>query len=230
VKKVTHRIEIACWKHGHVSELFQTIRQEQKLARQIPKLKAVCPKCKELEGVNEAITILNGKTLFTPVKPYVCRHGHLSLVSPLGKMSHVQYGLDAFVNVEGDIEELAELIDSKDISCYHDNDKGRRCGCKLKAINDTQLHRPIAPGIKTRTRMGDLMDRAGLEPVRPNKVNTETGEIEESKTEKANIERLKRIRKNRRNMQKDRHPGTRIDKPTDTDYGRKSKDQVKSKW
>lgn len=222
-----NRVEIACWKHGHISELFLTRKGEEKLVRQIPKLKAVCPKCKELENGNEPIMILDGETRFSTCKPYRCHHGHLNVISVLGETLHVRFSRTDFVNVDGSIEELPELIDSKDISCNHVSEKGKRCNCKLKAANKAELTKNTVHSIRTKTRIGDLWDKAGIEPVTPSRLNKKSGEFEDSRTDKANRERLKRLQRgNKRNVDASRQPGQRIERPTDTDYGRKGKGQV----
>jgi thymidine kinase len=38
-----HKVVVCCWEHGHRTELFMTVKQEDKLVKKIGKLKAVCP-------------------------------------------------------------------------------------------------------------------------------------------------------------------------------------------
>lgn len=222
-----HRVVVCCWLHGHETELFMTRKQEDKLAKQIPTLKAVCPVCREEENGNQSVFIKEGETPFGTSKAYRCRHGHVTTVSAFANgMLHTKHGPDDgdFVNIEGTIEELEELIDKKDISCHHVKASGRQCDCKLKAVDSTSITYPCAAGIKTKTRLGDIWDKAGAEPVRNGQYDGK-GNYSESRTEKANLERLKRMRE--RNVAKDRLPGKRIDKPTKTDYGHRSKSDVK---
>ena len=224
---VKHRVVVCCWAHGHETEIFMTRKQEDKLDKQIPALKAVCPACRLGGYVNMPIFIKEGETLFGDHKSYVCRHHHVTTVSAFANdMLHVKYGNgpEDFVNIEGTTEELEELVDEKQISCHHVRDNGRECGCKLKAVDDATVSRPEAAGIKTKTRLGDFWDKARAEPVRNGQYDGK-GNYQESHTEVANRERLKRMRE--RNIKEDRMPGKRIDKPTKKTYGRRSKSEVK---
>ena len=135
-----HKVVVCCWSHGHETELSMTRLQEEKLAKQIPKLKAVCPTCRESDNGNQAIFIKHGDTVFGSHKTFVCRHGHTSLVSPFSSgMLHIRFGPgeDDFTNIKGTIEELEELIDNKDITCYHTKVNNQACGCKLKAVDSS---------------------------------------------------------------------------------------------
>lgn len=195
-----HKVVVCCWSHGHETELSMTRLQEEKLAKQIPKLKAVCPTCRESDNGNQAIFIKHGDTVFGSHKTFVCRHGHTSLVSPFSSgMLHIRFGPgeDDFTNIKGTIEELEELIDNKDITCYHTKVNNQACGCKLKAVDSSSLSYPETVGIKTKTRLGDLWDRAGAEPVRNGSYDAD-GNWSTSRTEKANLERLKNMRKGNR--------------------------------
>ena len=220
------RVVVCCWKHGHETELYMTKRQEEKLNKQIPQLKAVCPVCREEGHGNQPIFIKEGETLFMTPKSYKCRHGHVTRISAFANgMLHVAFGNgdEDYVNIEGTIEEIEELLDTKDISCHHVRDYGRRCDCKLKAVDDAVISYPGSAGIKTTTRLGDLWDKAGAEPVRSGNYDDQ-GNYHGTRTEEANRERLRRMQK--RNLPKDRHPGKRIDKATKKDYGRRSKSEV----
>jgi hypothetical protein len=222
-----HKVLICCWNAGHVNELDMTSKQENDLSSKIRKLKAVCPTCRNDGLGNQAIFIQSGETLFNPSKVYKCRHGHITTISPFTNGNlHVKFGHgdEDFFNVEGSIEELQELIDKKQISCHHSRENGQNCGCKIKAVDDYSLEYPVTAGIKTTTRLGDLWDKAGVEPVRPGSYDKD-GNYKNSKTDEANRERLRRMRK--RNMPKDKHPGTPITKATKRDYGRRSKSDVK---
>ncbi|MCV0439760.1 MAG: hypothetical protein K5880_14125 [Hydrogenophaga sp.] len=203
-----------------------TKRQEEKLVKQIPTLKAVCPTCREEGNGNRHVFIKEGETLFGDFKVFKCRHGHVTTVSAFANgMLHTKFGPDDenFVNIEGRIEELEELIDKKEISCHHVRDNGRPCDCKLKAVDSATISYPSAAGIKTKTRLGDLWDKAGAEPVRSGTYDGK-GNYSESRSQRANNERLKRMRE--RNLPEERHPGKRIDKATKKDYGRRSKSEV----
>lgn len=224
-----HKVIVCCWEHGHEAEVIMTRLQEDKLVKQIPQLKAVCPVCREGSLGNKPIFIKQGKTLFGDHKTYACRHSHVTVISAFGNGTlHAKYGHgnEDFVNIEGTIEELEELIDKKEISCHHVKDDGKPCDCKLKATDSGVISRPVAAGIKTKTRLGDIWDRAGAEPVRNGQYDRD-GNYNESKTEVANRERLKRIRK--RNIEESRLPGQRLNKPTNKTYKRRSKGEINLK-
>jgi len=220
-----HEVTVCCWSYGHETTLAMTKRQEERLATQLKSKKAVCPTCRNNGTGNEAVFIKSGETLFSLPKVYLCRHGHATTVSLMGKMLHVRYGpgSEDFVNVEGSAEELPEFIDSKDISCHHVRDSGKPCGCKLKPVDDVILSQPEAAGIKTKTRIGDLWDKAGVEPVRNGSYDA-NGNYQATHTEAANLARLQRMRE--RNIPADKHPGKRITKPTTKQYHRRSKGDV----
>lgn len=219
-------VTICCWRKGHMNELFLDRRQEEALVRKIPKLKAICPSCRQ-EG-NFSIFIHQGQTVFLSPKIYQCRHGHVTSISALSSgMLHVRFGNNAedFVNIEGTIEELEEILNTKDISCHHLKENGRVCDCKLKPIDDYQLTYPSPTSIRTKTRVGDLWDRAGIEPVRTGSYDND-GNYRESKTEKAHKARLQKMRR-KRNIQQGRHPGRRVDRATEKEYGRRSKQEIR---
>jgi hypothetical protein len=193
-----HKVVVCCWKHGHETEFLMTRAQEERLVRQIPKLKAVCPVCRDETGTNEEIFIKEGQTLVSSHK-----------VGP---------GNDDFENVEGGIDDLQDLVDNGDIICNHDG-----CGKPLRAADDSVLRLPGSSNFKVKTRLGDLWDKAGAEPVRPGSYD-QNGHYSDTHSEKANRHRLEQMRK--RNMAEDRHPGKRITKATKRQYGRKSKNDI----
>jgi len=219
-----HSVVVCCWKYGHETNMTMTLRQEEALVQKIAKFKAVCPTCRDSNEGNQSIFIKNGRTVINSCKVYRCSIGHITAISAfMNGMLHLRRDKD-FTNVEGTIDELPELIDTMDISCQHDKGEGQLCDCKLEPIDDSVLTYPTGTNIKTKTRVGDLWDRAGIEPVRPGHYDNQ-GEYQETKSEALNRHRLQRIRD--RNIPADRHPGTRIDKPTDTTYKRRPKNQVK---
>lgn len=179
--------------------------QEEKLARDLIKMKKVCPLCKP---DNNPLSIVDGQTVFSPLKSYKCINGHLSLIGLLPNFFHIKYGpnnLD-FINIEGQPNELETLIDTKEISCHN-------CEEKLIPIDNAVLSIPNIANIKTKTRVGDLWDRQGIEPVRQGSYNKD-GEYNPTRTESINKERLRQIRKNR-NIPLDKLPNIiSINKPT----------------
>lgn len=221
-----HKVVVCCWLHGHMTEMTMTLRQEETLVQKIKKLKAVCPECRDASLGNQAIFIQEGHSVFNPSKLYQCEHGHITTIGAFNNgMLHLAFGVnsDDFVNVEGTIEELPELIDSKDISCHHVRADGKQCDGKFRAVDSFVLTYPNPAGIKTKTRVGDLWDRAGVEPVRPGNYD-DNGHYKQTRSEVANRERLNRMRD--RNTPADRQPGRRIDRPTNKTYDRRSKSDI----
>lgn len=216
------KVVVCCWNKGHLSELILTRSQEDKLSKQIPKLQAVCPLCRNSGDGNRPIFIKEGATLFDAAKTFLCSSGHVSTISAFNNgMLHVKFGpgSEDFFNIEGTPDELQNLLDEHEIVCHH-----KECGAPLSAVDDFVMTVPKGTSIKTRTRVGDLWDRNNIEPVRQGYYNSKDGEYVSNRTEIANRERLKKIRQ--RNVSEDRLPGKRVDKPTDKNYGYKSKDQI----
>jgi hypothetical protein len=216
-----HRVQIICWKCSHVTELSLNKAQEEKLQKNTPLLKKVCPVCKP---DNQEIIVTKGNTIIYPMKPYKCSDNHLTLIGNLDTMLHVKFGSkhDQFVNVEGNIHELDLLIDNGDIVCH--NDSNGLCGKHLEALDDVQLERATPPNIKTKTRVGDIWSKKGIEPVRPG--TYKNGEYQDSRTQNLNKERLKNL-KQERLIDKKRLAGRNvIDKATQTDYGYRDKSSI----
>lgn len=219
-------VVICCWGQGHVNELSMTNKQEEKLSEKISTLKAVCPTCRNDDLGNQPIMILHGATIFNSSKAYQCRNGHVTSVGAFTNgMLHVKVGNDRedSENIEGTIEELQELIDKKSISCHHVRENGRRCGCKLKPMDDTSLQYPSEFGIKTKTRVGDLWDKAGINPVRTGTYDGD-GHYHKGTGEEGNKARLTAMR--RRSKSNSKSPGKTITKATTKNYGQRSKSSV----
>lgn len=221
-----HIVTICCWRCTHQIELQMTKRQEEKLSRDLMVMKAVCPTCRNDDAGNHPIFIKDGTTLVNPSKVYSCSNGHATTIGLLGdSMLHVCFGANTedFVNVEASIEELSELVDSNEISCHHIQEDGTPCDCSLRPIDDYVPSLTKTAGFKTRTRIGDVWDKQGIEPVRNGSYDSQ-GHYNQTKTETANRERLRRMRD--RNIPIDKHPGKRIDKPTSNIYNRRDKGSI----
>jgi len=210
-------VTVRCWDHGHETKDVLTAKQAEKLHVNVLDGKVTCPVCKG------SLAIINGPGLFNDGKLIQCASGHLTVVTAfVNKMLHLQFGNgnESFVNVEGTPEEFDDLLDKQEIICYHTVGEGS-CDTPLKAIDDKPLQLPRAAGIKTKTRVGDIWDKHRVEPVRSGNYDGD-GNYQESKTDKANRQRLNRMRR-QRNIAEDKHPGKRINKPTDQVHDRRSK-------
>lgn len=210
----THKVTVCCWNCCSTFDFGMSKKQEESLFQKIKKGKAVCPSCRDSGKGNMPVFIKEGKSLFDAPKVYKCNRNHAVCVSVLSS-GYIQltYGpnSDNFVNIEGTLSELSEMIQSLEITCPHD-------GEKLEPIDDCTISYPSVHNIKTKTRVGDLWDKNGISPVRPGHY-TEDG-YEHTRSELANRERLKKIRE--RNIAAGQTPGKRIDKPTDRVYNRRS--------
>lgn len=220
-----HKVVICCWFCGQESDFVMNKRQEETLERKIKKGLAVCPRCRDVDHVNRPVFIKAGETLFSTGKVYRCEHGHAHVIAAFANgVLNVEFGpgQEDFVNIDCKPDELAELIDTKDISCYHVIN-GQSCDGKLSAVDDERLECPVAPGIKTKTRLGDLWDKHNITPVRQGKYNKD-GEYSATQSEKANRHRLQRMRE--RNVPVNKLPGKIMDKPTNKKYSRRPKSDI----
>jgi len=220
-----HKVVVCCWKHYHKTDMEMTLRQEQALPKKIDNLKAVCPVCRDEHGENNHIFILEGETVSRLSKIYRCRHGHVNSIGAFTNgMLHVTFGNDRSQseNTEGTIEELEEMIDKKVISCHHVSEKGRACGCKLKAVDKFSLNYPSALAIKTKTRVGDIWDKAGATTVRSGSYDKD-GHYNSGTGEKANLARISAMQKRNAKKNKKKSPGTKITKATNKKYAKRSK-------
>lgn len=210
-----HEVIVCCWRNGHETRLIMNLREEHILAKKINKHKVVCPVCRNAGHGNCDIFIKSGKTVLYPGKLYQCENGHVNVIAPIGNdIMNIQFNNESF-NVNCTIEKLSNMIDTKRVICQHSD-----CHSSLKPVDDFILSSPVAPGIRTKTRVGDLWDRAGIEPVRSGHYD-QTGDYVSTKTEIANKKRLSKVRE--RNISENRLPGKRIDKPTDRIYNRRNK-------
>jgi hypothetical protein len=217
-------VKVICWSKGHVTELAETRKKTEKLYRKMECLQAVCPHCRNAGDGNQGIVPIEGPGLFDAGKIFQCDHGHITIISAFGNgFLHTKHGLGLYVNIEAEIQELEELVDTKELFCNHVVDDKKVCRGQLKPIDDKVLTKPSAPGIKTKTRVGDLWDRARLEPVRSGSYD-EGGNYHATRTEIGNRARLKRMK--RRRVVENGPDTISRNRTTETDYGHRSKGDV----
>jgi len=214
-----HEVDITCWTCGHKETMIMTRRQEDALEKKIPKMKAVCPKCKEEGRGNQPIFISRGETLYNPGKVFICEHGHVNVV---GAFSHgwlsIKIGPNTHTNIEGRIEDIESMLDDGTLCCQHEDEEENVCQAKLIPADDTELSYANEPGIKTRVRVGDLWDKHNIDPVREGSYDG-SGNYKETRSQVANRARLNKMRE--RNIKK--HPGKRVTKPTKKVYEKRPK-------
>lgn len=181
-----------CWK---CSGCFENKQKTKKLIRLLTERRVACVNC------GTTTLFLLEKNNFISHKLYKCDNSHLTCVSPFSNGTiHLRYGneSDDFININGTINQIDNL---ESFRCYH-----LECNQKLHPLNNDLLDYPNVLLFKTRTRVGDLWDKDGIEPVKPGRYNNNTYEYEATKTEQANKHRLKNMRRPR-NIPIDKLPG-----------------------
>jgi hypothetical protein len=199
-----------CNKEGHIFETKIPKNRYESFIRKCESLKKVCPKCKP---ENVRIFPLEDSD---GCKIYRCPKNHVNTMCLFKDgMVHVSCNnvFTNFLETKGDNAEqlVVELVDDGTICCQYEGE----CGLPLVAIDDTQFVRPNVSFIKTRVRVGDIWDKAGVaDPV----AGSYDGDFyyKESEFEKRNKERLSRMRRER-NISKDRLPGKPLNEPTNPD-------------
>lgn len=208
-----HEVVVCCWLNGHITKENMTKPQEDKLCKNIILGKVVCPACRGNLFIIQGYTVFN-----TSRKLLSCIDKHITIVSAFSNnMLCFKFGSsdESFINTNGSPVELNILLDTGEILCYHDVE-GKMCNKHLSPIDDILLELPRSPGFRTKTRVGDLWDKAGIEPVRTGNYDSD-GNYHDSKSNAASKERLRSIRKTR-NVPLEKSPGTPMTKPTDTIY------------
>lgn len=195
-----NKVTIICKECCHVMDVSISHKQEIVIEKSIKRNAKVCPLC------GGSIVIIYGETVFNPSKPYKCKKGHLALVALLGeKFVNISYHDDTFCNME-------------------EFDNKCNCGEELVEIDDFVPICGSAPAVKTKTRVGEIWDKKGIEPVRSG-TYTKNGDYIHSRSQELNQERMRKMRK-QRNIQEEMLPGRAIKNPTKRDYGYRSKESL----
>jgi len=185
---------------SHIIAMDLTEKAYKVYVRKFKHGRAVCPNCKPENhqmvpcDPPETENCFGGGHTLT-----ACRHGHTTKVSAFANgMLHVKWGDDngQFENIKSIPEEIAELVDTKAISCNHTIERKQRgwgrCGCKLKIVAG-EAEVPQAIFIKTKTRVGDVWDKQGI--VRPSEGTVaKDGTYRPGALERRHNERLREIK------------------------------------
>jgi hypothetical protein len=185
-----------------VSRLSKKIHE--KYISKIENGKLICQSC------GSSLCPLYSPAILFNSKPYSCEKNHLNVLFAFkdGKVN-IKWGngYEDSTNIFSPEENIENLINQGKISCHHMVD-GVKCSHRLTALDETTLQAPTMQQAKTKTRIGDLWDKHGIESVKPSHY-TNDGEFVQSKTDLANKQRLEK-------MQRDRaisnHPGTKINR------------------
>lgn len=210
--------------NGHLVEVDANSKKAEKtMLRKANKLLVVCPYCKP-----ENIRLTHVPENKFAGKEYVCSKSHLTYIYPFTNgMCNVEWN-GQNENLEAEPAIMQEVIDAGIYKCHYivtnAAGKSRRCNCKLKGVDSTPLAVPTTVGIKTRTRVGDIWDRAGCPEPKDSAVQIETrgGEaydahLQETEFGRRNKLRVKKMRKQtaKRNA---KAAGEILDKPTKRSY------------
>lgn len=87
-------------------------------------------------------------------KKYVCEHGHITKVTPMGTGCNISWGREEFENVKTSYTEF----DFREIRCRNLHE-GEECCLKIKPLDDTPLEPAQLHGFKVKVRVGDIWDK-----------------------------------------------------------------------
>lgn len=223
-------MKFAC-DNGHLVEIES--KTPAKAIRMAGKMLIACPHCKpnnvRLTYIDEADGNFSGKQ-------YICSGNHLTLIYPFTNgFCNVKHGHE-HENIEATPKVMHDMIGSGDYKCGHTVEywsvrggkdpvlRTRRCNRKLFAVDDSPLSEPSVAGIKTRTRVGDIWDKAGCPEPKDASIQIETrggkaydARLNETEFSRRNRRRVKEMR--RQTGQRNAKPaGEVIDKPTNRSY------------
>jgi hypothetical protein len=191
-----------CWNNSHLNINNLSEKLHNKSISKIEAGQLVCQAC------GSQLCPLYSTAILFPSKPYTCESGHLNVLFAFkdGKVN-IKWGnaSEDSINIFEVDSDIKELIEKGKISCYH-LVNGVKCSHALSSLDETPLEAPTVQQAKTKTRVGDLWDRHGLESVKPSHY-TNDGQFIESKTDVANKARLEKMSRDRSISN---HPGTKI--------------------
>lgn len=169
---MAREIRLKC-SNAHLS--IQSTINFKKFQKKIGEGRIVCPIC-QLH-----LTILDDLA----GKLFLCKKNHVTeLFAFANGQTNITCGAE-YENIHASPEEALDLIKRNKIKC-------RVCKGNLKELDSTVLAPPAGFGIKTKTRVGDIWDKAGCpEPV-ASKVTNDG--VEETKFAKINRERIRTMR------------------------------------
>ncbi len=135
-----------------------TDKKYETLSRKIELRKVVCPYCDGRDAFLEEIDAPSRNKWYDRSKVFYCKDGHVLEAYPFTVgIINIEWGDGEYENLLMSHEEFENEIRSGNIRC-RDND----CNGKLKAAEDHSLEIRESLNIKTRTRVGDIWDKAGV--------------------------------------------------------------------
>lgn len=198
---MAREIRLKC-KRGH---LVITTGDPKKIARKAEKQLIVCNVCKP---ENVRLTIISEFA----GKLFLCPNAHLTEVAVFANgYCNIALG-DWFENVKIAPEELLKAVAAGKQKCH-------LCKGKISPIDDAILALPQLFGIKTKTRVGDIWDKARCPEPADTKTEIVDGIPTLTQTEfsKLNRRRIKELRR-KHNKRLAKPAGEIIDRPTEKSY------------
>lgn len=195
---------------GHILTFVLADKAYKKFVKLCNKLLRVCSQCKP-ENVRIAPTDENPVSEFNKKwgnsGVLTCKHGHVTKVSAFADGSlHFRWGDDdgQYKNfTDSNIDQLSNILNKKLFKCFHvleKDGKYKLCSLKLKLV-DGGPEIPVGlPGIKTRVRVGDIWDKAGVPEPRHSSYEIKkykgmnVAEFKETEFDRRNKKRLERMR------------------------------------
>jgi hypothetical protein len=176
--------------NGHLIEI--ETRAIKKMLRKAEKMLIVCQYCKP---ANVSLSYIEESNFSG--KKYVCPENHLTTIYPFANGFCNIECCGCRENIEIEPEIIQKTLDSGQYKCY-------ACGKPIKEIDSTPLQKPNFISIKTRTRVGDVWDKAGCPEPRDASIEVEKkggvaydASLNQTEFSRRNKERIKKMRKTR---------------------------------
>lgn len=193
---------------GHVIALEMEGEEAQKTLKKIARGKNVCPTCNVQEPpVHSRMRQIeepeHGGWYDRTVR-FACRHGHITEINPFTSgMMNISWvdenGEDVYYNIKATPEDIDDMLSSGEIKCKH-NKKSEKtgrvseCNCKMKKVDSATLEIPTyTVGFKTKTRVGDIWDKAGCPEPRKGSYDA-NGDYKETEFERRARKRVNDMR------------------------------------
>jgi len=191
-----------CWEKSHLNIAEVSEKLHSKYIQKIEKGILVCQHC------GSRLCALYSPEILFNSKPYACEEGHLNTLFAFkdGRIN-ITWGNDfeKSNSISGTDDDVENFIKNSNITCHHESNNVK-CSKQLSPLDDLVLKAPTMQQAKTKTRVGDLWDKNGIESVKPSHY-TNDGQFIQSKTDLANKIRLDKMQRERAISN---HPGKKI--------------------
>ena len=196
------KIIARCWEKSHLNVAEVSEKLHSKYIQKMEKGILVCQEC------GSRLCPLYSPEIMFNSKAYACSDGHLNTLFAFkdGKIN-ITWG-SSFEDsncVTGTDQDVESFVKNGHITCHHSLN-GVKCSKEMQPLDDLVLKAPTMQQAKTKTRVGDLWDKNGIESVKPSHY-TNDGQFVQSKTDAANKLRLEKMQRERAVSN---HPGKKI--------------------